>query len=164
MSDTVRIGTGAGFSADRLDPAVELVARAELDYLVFECLGERTLAFGQRDRMRDPAAGYNKLLAPRFRAILPLARAHGTRIVTNMGAANPRAAAERTLEVARALGLRGLRVACVEGDDVTALIDAPRSCPSWGDRWARWACPSWAPMPTSAPMPCCPPCRPGRTW
>ena len=118
----LRIGTGAGFSADRLDPAVDLVARGRLDYIVFECVGERTLAFGHRDRMRDASAGYNKLLAPRFRAILPLCRQHGTRVVTNMGAANPRAAAERTVALARELGLHGLRVACVEGDDVTARI------------------------------------------
>jgi hypothetical protein len=132
MSDILRIGTGAGFSADRLDPAVDLVARGALHYLVFECVGERTLAFGHRDRMRDPAAGYNKLLVPRFRAILPLCREHGTRVVTNMGAANPRAAAERTVALARELGLRGLRVACVEGDDVTAMIGPHTELPELG--------------------------------
>lgn len=127
-----RIGTGAGFSSDRLDPAVDLVKRGELDCIVFECVGERTLAFGHRDRMLDPAAGYNRLLAPRFRAILPLAREHGTRVVTNMGAANPRAAAERTLALARELGLTGLRVACVEGDDVTAQIGPETPLPELG--------------------------------
>ncbi|HEX9842141.1 MAG TPA: acyclic terpene utilization AtuA family protein, partial [bacterium] len=132
MSDILRIGTGAGFSADRLDPAVDLVARGALHYLVFECVGERTLAFGHRDRMRDPAAGYNKLLVPRFRAILPLCREHGTRVVTNMGAANPRAAALRTLEVARKLGLERFSVACVEGDDVTALIGPDTPLPELG--------------------------------
>jgi Acyclic terpene utilisation family protein AtuA len=133
MSAVYRIGTGAGFSADRLDPAVDLVRRGALDAIVFECVGERTLAFGHRDRMRDPAAGYNKLLAPRFRAILPLAREHGTRVLTNMGAANPRAAAERTLALARELGLAGLRVACVEGDDVSALITPETPLPERGD-------------------------------
>jgi hypothetical protein len=118
----LRIGCGAGFSADRLDPAVDLARRGELDFMIFECVGERTLAFGHRDRRRDPTKGYNPLLERRMSAILPLARAAGTRIVTNMGAANPRAAAEATLNVARELGLEGLRVACIEGDDVTALI------------------------------------------
>ena len=50
--ETMRIGCGAGFSADRLDPAVDLARRGALDALVFECVGERTLAFGHRDRMR----------------------------------------------------------------------------------------------------------------
>jgi Acyclic terpene utilisation family protein AtuA len=120
---TVRLGTGAGFSADRLDPAVELVAKGRLDAIVFECIGERTLAFGHRDRMADPNAGYNPLLERRLRKVLPLCGAHGTRLITNMGVANPRAAAARTAQVARELGLHGLRVAALEGDDVGALIE-----------------------------------------
>ncbi len=115
----LRIGTGAGFSSDRLDPAVDLVERGALDAIVFECIGERTLAFGHRDRRADPTRGYNPLLERRMRAVLLAARRNGTRIVTNMGVANPIAAAERTVECARALGLRGLRVAAVTGDDVS---------------------------------------------
>jgi len=90
--------------------------------IVFECIGERTLAFGHRDRIADPAAGYNPWLERRMRAVLPLCAEHGTRLITNMGVANPRGAAERTALVARALGLGGLRVAALEGDDVSALI------------------------------------------
>ena len=52
--EQLRLGTGAGFSADRLEPAVELVAKGRLDAIVFECIGERTLAFGHRDRLADP--------------------------------------------------------------------------------------------------------------
>ncbi len=59
---TFRLGTGAGFSADRLDPAVDLVERGNLDAIVFECLGERTLAFAYRDRAADPERGYTPLL------------------------------------------------------------------------------------------------------
>jgi acyclic terpene utilization AtuA family protein len=117
-----RVGTGAGFSADRLEPALELVEKGRLDVIVFECIGERTLAFGHRDRMADPAAGYNPLLERRMRAVLPLCAEHGTRLVTNMGVANPSGAAERTAEVARGLGLGSLRIAALEGDDVSALI------------------------------------------
>lgn len=117
-----RIGTGAGFSADRLDPAVDLAERGALDAMVMECLGERTVAFGHRDRMIDPARGYNAHLHRRMKALLPPCRAAGTAIITNMGAANPRAAAERTVDVARELGMKGLKVACIEGDDVSALV------------------------------------------
>jgi hypothetical protein len=123
-SQNFRIGTGAGFSADRLEPAVDLVKRGNLDMLVLECLGERTVAFAHRDRMADPRKGYNSLLDRRMRALLPACRAAGTTLITNMGAANPRAAAQRTLEIARELGLAGLKIACIEGDDVTA--SAPR--------------------------------------
>ena len=119
-----RIGTGAGFSADRLDPAVDLVKRGKLDVLVLECLGERTVAFSHRDRMADPQKGYNSHLRRRMQALLPACRAAGTTMISNMGAANPRAAAARTLEIARELGLTGLKVACIEGDDVSALVPA----------------------------------------
>ncbi len=56
---SLRIGTGAGFSGDRIEPAVDLAARGELDYLVFECLAERTIALAQQARRADPEAGYD---------------------------------------------------------------------------------------------------------
>ncbi|MGI9421420.1 MAG: acyclic terpene utilization AtuA family protein [Geminicoccaceae bacterium] len=117
-----RLGTGAGFSADRLDPAVDLVQDGALDALVFECIGERTLAFGHRDRMADPEKGYNPLLERRLRAVLPGCIANGTTLITNMGVANPNAAANRAVDAARALGLWGRTIAAVGGDDVTASI------------------------------------------
>jgi hypothetical protein len=118
---TYRIGTGAGFSADRLDPALQLLQHGELDCIVFECVGERTLAFGHRDRRADPSRGYNPLLQRRLRQVLPLAKANGTRVVTNMGVANPLGAAEAAAQVARELGL-SLRIAAVLGDDVSDRI------------------------------------------
>ncbi len=117
----VRIGTGAGFQGDRIAPAVDLAERGELDFLIFECLAERTIALAQQARLADPAAGYDPLLERRMRAVLPACALNGTRIVTNMGAANPRAAAERTRAVVRELGLP-LTVAAVTGDDVLGLV------------------------------------------
>jgi len=117
-----RIGTGAGFSSDRLEPAVDLARRGELHVMVLECLGERTVAFAHRDRMADPRRGYNALLERRMRALLPACRDAGTVIISNMGAANPRAAAERTRDIARDLGIGGLRIACIEGDDVSKVV------------------------------------------
>ncbi|XUM24308.1 acyclic terpene utilization AtuA family protein [Bradyrhizobium oligotrophicum S58] len=115
---SIRIGAGAGYSGDRIEPAVELAAKGVLDYLVFECLAERTIALAQQARMKDPAAGYDPLLAARMQAVLPICRANKVRIVTNMGAANPVAAAEATRAIARQLELTGLKIAAVTGDDV----------------------------------------------
>ncbi len=125
---TVRIGAGAGFSGDRIEPAVELVEKGGLDYLVFECLAERTIALAQQERMRAPELGFDPLLAERMRAVLPGCRARGIKIVTNMGAANPIAAAGRMQAVARELGLAGIRIAAVTGDDVLDAVRAGDYC------------------------------------
>ena len=122
QKETYRIGTGAGFSSDRLDPAIDLVKRGQLNTIIFECVGERTLAFGHRDRAANPNLGYNALLETRLRALLPLCHAHGTRLITNMGVANPDAAAQLAVRIAHELGLNGLRIAAVTGDDVRTLI------------------------------------------
>jgi hypothetical protein len=115
---TIRIGSGAGYSGDRIEPAVELAEKGDIDYLVFECLGERTVALAQQARLRNPEAGYDPLLEERMHAVLPLCAARGIKIVTNMGAANPEAAAKKTAEIARSLGLPALKVAAITGDDV----------------------------------------------
>lgn len=118
----LRIGCGAGFANDRIDAAQALAERADLDYLVFECLGERTVAFAQLRKRADPRHGYDALLERRMEAILPIALAKGTRIVSNMGGANPVGAAEATVAVARRLGLKA-KVAAVTGDDVLDRLD-----------------------------------------
>ncbi len=118
----LRLGCGAGFSSDRLGPAMDLAEKGKLDWLVFETIGERTLAFGHRDRKLDPRRGYNPQLAARMRGVLKASQANGTRIMTNMGVANVPAAAQVVVEVARELGLKGLKVAAVLGDEVTDLL------------------------------------------
>ncbi|MDP3701932.1 MAG: acyclic terpene utilization AtuA family protein [Hylemonella sp.] len=119
-----RIGSGAGYSGDRIDPARDLAERGELDVLVFECLAERTIALAQLRRSQDPQRGYDPLLEERMRAVLLPCVRQGTRIVTNMGAANPLAAGHAVLQVARELGLPRLRVAVVQGDDVLTWMQA----------------------------------------
>ena len=120
---SIRLGAGAGYSGDRIEPAVDLAASGDLDYLVFECLAERTIALAQGARQADPSAGYDPLLDERMRAILPLASRNGTRIISNMGAANPLAAARRIGSIARELGL-SLKVAAVTGDDVLDTVSS----------------------------------------
>lgn len=115
---TIRIGSGAGYSGDRIEPAVELAEKGDIQYLVFECLGERTVALAQQARMKNPDSGYDPLLEERMRAVLPLCASKGIKIVTNMGAANPEAAARKTADIAKSLGLSALKIAAIVGDDV----------------------------------------------
>ena len=137
-----RIGAGAGYAGDRIDPAQALAERGALDALVFECLAERTIALAQLRRQREPAHGYDPLLQARMRAVLPACVAQGVRVISNMGAAHPEAAGAAVLAVARELGLKRLRVAVVTGDDVlpwvqahdVALLDSTQRASDLGER------------------------------
>ena len=122
---TLRIGSGAGYSGDRIEPAVELASRGDLDYLVFECLAERTIALAQQVRISDPQGGYDPLLSERMRRVLPfVGRRDGQRrlrVITNMGAANPVSAAIEVRRIADELGLH-LNVVAAVGDDVLQVL------------------------------------------
>ena len=119
------IGCAAGFSGDRTDAALpvvrELIARAQPSVLIFETLAERTLALAQLARQGDPQAGYEPLLDDLLRPVLGLCMAHGIRIVSNFGAANPLGAARRIRELAREMGIAPPRIAVVHGDDLSGL-------------------------------------------
>jgi hypothetical protein len=117
-----RIGCGAGYSGDRIEPAVELVERGDLDVLVFECLAERTIALAQQAKAADANAGFDPRLDERMDAVLAESRRRGVRIITNMGAANPLAAAARVQAVAARHRAGGLTIAVVTGDDVRDLV------------------------------------------
>ena len=118
----MRIGSGAGFSGDRLDAAVTLVERGELDFVALECLAERTIALAQLRRRRDPASGFDPRLARRLEPLLPLLRSRGVRLLSNLGAANPAGAGDAIVTLARKLEVP-VKVAVVTGDDVLDAID-----------------------------------------
>ena len=139
---TLRIGSGAGYSGDRIEPAVELAEQGDLDYLVFECLAERTIALAQQARISDPQGGYDPLLSERMRRVLPFVGAQNgrrLRVITNMGAANPVSGANEVRRIASELGL-ALKVVAVIGDDVLDvlqpefLLDNGQTVGSLGDR------------------------------
>ena len=120
---TIRIGTGAGYAGDRIEPAIELVEKGKIDYIIFECLAERTIAIAQEQKLKNPEKGYNDLLEYRMRNILPLCNKNNTKIITNMGAANPKAAIEIIKKIAEEEGLKDIKIAAVLGDDVLKNID-----------------------------------------
>jgi len=119
---TIRIGSGAGYSGDRIEPAVELAEKGNINYLVFECLAERTIAIAQNAKLNDPTKGYDPLLVERFEAVLPICKKNGIKIITNMGAANPQAGAAKVREIATRLGLGKLKIAAISGDDVVEAL------------------------------------------
>ncbi|GAA0124039.1 MAG: DUF1446 domain-containing protein [Clostridium argentinense] len=118
----IRIGSGAGYAGDRIEPAVEIMEKGNVDYIIFECLAERTIAIGQMDKLKDSTKGYNQLLESRMRKILKLAKEKGIKVITNMGAANPVSAVEASIKIAKELGITGLKFAAVTGDDILPKI------------------------------------------
>lgn len=121
---TIRIGVGSGgCSYERMEPAIELAEKGDIDYLVFECLSERTMSDAQREKMADPSRGYNAMLQERMTRFLPLMASHGFKIVSNMGGANTPAAVDEIARIARDLGVHA-KIAMVSGDDI--LADAER--------------------------------------
>src|SRR5689334_25255981 len=103
--ETLMVGCAAGFSGDRTDAATAvvdtLIRRGGPAVLIFETLAERTLALAQLARGADPQAGYEPLLDELVTPVLQRCLAHGVRIVSNFGAANPLAAARRIRDIAR---------------------------------------------------------------
>ncbi len=120
---SIRIGSGAGYSDDRLQPALDIIQQGEVDYIVFECLAERTIAIAQQRKMQNPEEGYDSLLEYRMQQVLPLCAKKGVKIITNMGAANPEAAAKLIKQIAQKQDLHNLKIAAVTGDDVLSTIN-----------------------------------------
>ena len=128
---SIRIGSGAGYAGDRLEPSLELIEKGNLDYISYECLAERTIAIGQQAKLKDPSKGYNGLLEHRMEKALPLCWKHKVKLITNMGSANPQAAAQKCVEIARRHGLTGMKIACVTGDDLLPVINKYMDAEVW---------------------------------
>ena len=117
MKQKIRVGCGAGFSGDRIEPAIILAEKGELDYLILECLAERTIALANKRKIQDPSKGYDPLLERRIETLLPHLFKNNIRLITNMGAANPIEGAKKIIEIAKKQGIK-IKVAAVSGDDV----------------------------------------------
>ncbi|HEY9422514.1 MAG TPA: acyclic terpene utilization AtuA family protein, partial [Thermoanaerobaculia bacterium] len=115
---TIRIGNGQGFWGDNVDAPVELLRGGPVDYIGMDYLAEVTLSIMMRQKLRNPKLGYATDFVGFIRRVLPEIKERNVRILTNAGGLNPRACRNRIFEVARELGVTGLRVGVVEGDDL----------------------------------------------
>jgi Acyclic terpene utilisation family protein AtuA len=120
----VRVAAGQGFWGDWLEAPVRQVRGGPIDYLMMDYLAEVTMSIMQKQKSRDPRAGYARDFIPLMERILPDVVENGIRVTSNAGGVNPRACAEALLEVARRLGLAGkLKVGLVTGDDILDRLD-----------------------------------------
>jgi hypothetical protein len=121
---TVKIGGGQAFYGDDIRPSLEMAQKTpDLNYIAYDCLSELTLAILQKDKLRDPSRGFALDMLALMPKMLPLARQKGIRIITNGGGMNPLAARDAVVGIAQKLGLSGLKIAVVTGDDILARLD-----------------------------------------
>src|SRR5690349_1938337 len=126
MPENITVAGGQGFYGDT-PAAVDALLAEGVDYLCLEALAELTLAILQKDRQRDEARGYTRDLPGYLARALPFVANGRTKVITNAGGINPPAAAHAAIETAKQLGLHGLKIATVLGDDVLSRLEALRA-------------------------------------
>ena len=117
----LNLGAGSAYADDRLDPVTEMAGSGRVSYIGFDCLAERTMALAQIRRRENPAAGQDRRIA----ALVPLLGGFlraGGRVVGNFGAANPDGARDDFARCLKELGLAGVRIGTIYGDDVRELV------------------------------------------
>ncbi len=117
-----RIGSAQGFYGDDVTKALPMIVGGHVDVVCFEALSELTLAILQKDKLANPKRGYTFDLRIIAQKILPEAYKRKIPLISNGGGLNPGAAAEMMRETAAGMGLAGLKVAAVSGDDVLARL------------------------------------------
>ena len=135
MRNTFVIGAGAGFAGDRIEPAVNMARSGAVDAIALECLAERTLIAALRARQASAGGGYDARLRRRLKPLLAVT-GRRCRVLTNLGAANPLAAARAARALAIEIGKPDLRIAAVIGDDVGDRVgDIDWTEPTAGGEW-----------------------------
>jgi hypothetical protein len=124
MKRKIRIAAGQGFWGDLPDAPVRQVEGGPIDYLMLDYLAEVTMSIMQKQRSRDPSAGYAKDFVPLMKEILPACVERNIRVTANAGGVNVEGCAAAVKDVARELGLAGkLRIGMVTGDDIMTKLD-----------------------------------------
>lgn len=123
MKDKIKIASGQGFWGDLIEAPYLQVTKGDIDYLVMDYLAEVTMSILQKQKNKNPNAGYAKDIPPLLKRILPVCREKNIKVITNGGGVNPEACAAEILNIARELGIEGLKVAVVLGDNIKERID-----------------------------------------
>jgi hypothetical protein len=124
MKEKVRIASGQGFWGDMLDAPVRQVEGGPVDYVMLDYLAEVTMSIMQKQRARDPSAGYARDFVPLMKEILPACVQRDIRVMANAGGVNVQGCAEAVRAVVHEVGLRGrVRIGSVTGDDILGRID-----------------------------------------
>jgi hypothetical protein len=124
MKQKIRIAAGQGFWGDLPDAPVRQVEGGPIDYLMLDYLAEVTMSIMQKQKARDPKAGYARDFVPLMKRILPACVEREIKVTANAGGVNVRGCADAIIDVARELGLAGkVRIGIVTGDDIMPRLD-----------------------------------------
>lgn len=124
MKDLVRVAGGQGFWGDLLTAPIDQVRKGPIDYLMLDYLAEVTMSIVQKQKARDPKAGYARDFVTLMREIMPDCVERGVKVLSNAGGVNVSGCAEALREVATELSLSGkVKIGVVTGDDVLDKLD-----------------------------------------
>ena len=124
MKEKVRVAGGQGFWGDLLTAPVDQVRGGPIDYLMLDYLAEVTMSILQKQRSRDPEAGYAKDFVSLMREILPDCVEKDIKVLSNAGGVNVAGCADAIKAVAGELGLGGkVKIGVITGDDILGRLD-----------------------------------------
>jgi hypothetical protein len=124
MKQKIRIAAGQGFWGDLPDAPVRQVEGGPIDYLMLDYLAEVTMSIMQKQKARDPNAGYARDFVPLMKQVLPACIARNIKVVANAGGVNVEGCAAAVKQVALELGLNGrLKIGIVTGDNIMDQLD-----------------------------------------
>ena len=122
MKERIRIASGQGFWGDLLSAPYDQVTRGEIEYLVMDYLAEVTMSILQKQRRKNPSLGYARDLVPLMEQLLPLLVKKDIRVITNGGGVNPLACRDAIFAAAAKIGISGLSIGVVLGDDILGRL------------------------------------------
>jgi hypothetical protein len=117
MSNIIRIGNGQGFWGDSIDAPVRLAKDGPLDYLTLDYLAEVTLSIMQRQKLKNPNAGYARDFIDLVGRILPELQNDGLKVITNAGGVNPNSCRDELLKLSKSTG-NPIKIGVIQGDDI----------------------------------------------
>ncbi|MBL7997404.1 MAG: DUF1446 domain-containing protein [Candidatus Kapabacteria bacterium] len=123
MKSSIRIASGQGFWGDLLSAPLMQVTKGQVDYIMLDYLAEVTMSIVQKQKLKNPALGYAKDLVSTTEEILPHLMEKGITMISNGGGVNPEAARDAIFAVAKKLGISGVKIGIVTGDNILPRMD-----------------------------------------
>jgi hypothetical protein len=123
MKDVIKIASGQGFWGDLIDAPMHQATKGDVDYLMMDYLAEVTMSILQKQKLKNPEFGYARDIPPLMERLLPVLKEKKFKVITNGGGVNPLACRDAIFAIAKKLGITGLKIGVVMGDNILDRID-----------------------------------------